>query len=151
VLRKFVEADLLAIDDFACLEIDPTQAKLAFQVISERYDDRRPTAITTNRPFKEWPKVFPDALNAQVLAEPPHRTLRALRAREGIPHPQHQALTLRPDPSRSHLGNASPTARASVDEHRRTFGTAPFAQRKVVPWSPLKPLDLVPAVTAGNQ
>ncbi len=69
VLRKFVKADLLAIDDFACLEMDATQAKLAFQVISERYDNRRPTAITTNRPFKEWPKVFPDALNAQVIAE----------------------------------------------------------------------------------
>jgi DNA replication protein DnaC len=25
--------------------------------------------ITTNRPFKDWPKVFPDALNAQVIAE----------------------------------------------------------------------------------
>ena len=69
VLRRYVKADLLAIDDFACLEMDPTQAKLAFQVISERYDYRRPTSITTNRPFKEWPKVFPDALNAQVIAE----------------------------------------------------------------------------------
>lgn len=69
VLRKYVSADLLAIDDFACLEMDATQANLAFQVISERYDYRRSTAITTNRPFKEWPKVFPDALNAQVIAE----------------------------------------------------------------------------------
>jgi DNA replication protein DnaC len=49
--------------------MDPAQAKLAFQVISERYDHRRSTAITTNRPFKDWPKVFPDALNAQVVAE----------------------------------------------------------------------------------
>jgi DNA replication protein DnaC len=69
VMRKYVKADLLAIDDFASLEMDPTQANLAFQVISERYDYRRSTAITTNRPFKEWPKVFPDALNAQVIAE----------------------------------------------------------------------------------
>ena len=68
-LRKYVHAELLAIDDFACLEMDAAQAKLAFQVISERYDYRRATAITTNRPFKEWPKVFPDALNAQVIAE----------------------------------------------------------------------------------
>ena len=30
---------------------------------------RRSTAITTNRVFKDWPKVFPDALNAQVIAE----------------------------------------------------------------------------------
>ncbi len=41
----------------------------AFQVISERYDYRRSTAITTNRPFKDWTKVFPNALNAQVIAE----------------------------------------------------------------------------------
>jgi len=68
-LRLYVRADLLAIDDFAVLEMDGAQAKLAFQVISERYDHRRSTLITTNRPFKDWPKVFPDALNAQVIAE----------------------------------------------------------------------------------
>jgi len=68
-LRRYVRAELLVIDDFAVLAMDPAQAKLAFQVISERYDHRRSTAITTNRPFKEWPKVFPDALNAQVIAE----------------------------------------------------------------------------------
>lgn len=68
-MRRYVRADLLVIDDFAVLAMDPTQAKLAFQVISERYDYRRSTCITTNRPFKDWTKVFPDALNAQVIAE----------------------------------------------------------------------------------
>jgi DNA replication protein DnaC len=68
-LRKYVKADLLVIDDFAVLAMDPAQAKLAYQVIAERYDHRRSTAITTNRPFKDWTKVFPDALNAQVIAE----------------------------------------------------------------------------------
>jgi len=68
-LRKYVKAELLVVDDFAVLAMDPAQAKLAFQVISERYDHRRSTAITTNRPFKDWTKVFPDALNAQVIAE----------------------------------------------------------------------------------
>ena len=69
VLRRYVRAALLVIDDFALLAMDPAQAKLAFQVISERYDYRRSTVITTNRPFKDWTKVFPDALNAQVIAE----------------------------------------------------------------------------------
>ena len=69
VMRRFIRADLLMIDDFAVLSMDPAQAKLAFQVISERYDYRRSTGMTTNRPFKDWPKVFPDALNAQVIAE----------------------------------------------------------------------------------
>jgi hypothetical protein len=27
------------------------------------------SAITTNRPFKDWTKVFPDPLNAQIIAE----------------------------------------------------------------------------------
>jgi DNA replication protein DnaC len=69
VLRRYVRAELLVIDDFALLAMDPAQAKLAFQVVSERYDYRRSTVITTNRPFKDWTKVFPDALNAQVIAE----------------------------------------------------------------------------------
>jgi DNA replication protein DnaC len=68
-LRKYVRPDLLVIDDFAVLAMDPAQAKLAFQVISERHEVRRSTSITTNRPFKDWPKVFPDALNAQIVAE----------------------------------------------------------------------------------
>jgi DNA replication protein DnaC len=68
-LRRYCRADLLVIDDFAVLAMDPAQANLAFQVISERYEYRRSTCITTNRLFKDWPKVFPDALNAQVIAE----------------------------------------------------------------------------------
>ncbi|MGH7434395.1 MAG: ATP-binding protein [Polyangiaceae bacterium] len=68
-LRRYVRAELLVIDDFAVLVMDAAQAKLAFQVISERYDFRRSTCITTNRPFRDWTKVFPDALNAQVIAE----------------------------------------------------------------------------------
>lgn len=69
VLRKYTRPALLVIDDFAVLEMDSAQAKLAFQVISDRYERRRSTCITTNRPFKDWPKVFPDPLNAQIIAE----------------------------------------------------------------------------------
>jgi DNA replication protein DnaC len=68
-LRRYVRADFLVLDDFAVLAMDPAQAKLAFQVISDRYDYRRSTCITTNRAFKDWTKVFPDALNAQIIAE----------------------------------------------------------------------------------
>jgi DNA replication protein DnaC len=68
-IHRYVRADILVIDDFATLAMDAAQAKLAFQVISERYDHRRSTMITTNRLFKDWTKVFPDPLNAQVIAE----------------------------------------------------------------------------------
>lgn len=37
------------IDDFAVLAMDPAQANLAFQVITDRYDYRRSTCITTDR------------------------------------------------------------------------------------------------------
>lgn len=69
ILRKYTGPALLVVDDFAVLEMDTAQAKLAFQVISDRYERRRSTCITTNRPFKDWPKVFPDPLNAQIIAE----------------------------------------------------------------------------------
>jgi DNA replication protein DnaC len=69
VMRRYTHAEFLVIDDFAVLAMDPIQAKLAFQVISERYDYRRSTCITTNRAFKDWTKVFHDTLNAQVIAE----------------------------------------------------------------------------------
>jgi len=69
VMRRYAKADLLALDDFAVLAMDPTQAKLAFQVVSERYEHRRATVITTNRAFKDWPKVFPDPLNAEIIAK----------------------------------------------------------------------------------
>jgi hypothetical protein len=62
------------------------QAKLAFQVISERYDYPRSTCITTNRPFKDWPKVFPDALNAQVVAERLTERAELRLQRQGLPH-----------------------------------------------------------------
>ena len=69
VLRKYTRPAFLVIDDFAVVAMDTAQARLAFQVISERYDHRRSTGITTNRAFKDWTKVFPDPLNAQVIAE----------------------------------------------------------------------------------
>src|ERR1043166_9132282 len=100
--------------------MDPTQAKLAFQVISERYDYRRPTAITTNRPFKEWPKVFPDALNAQVIAERltercEHFVLeKGYRLRTTNPCPP-------PDPSSSISDGPSPPLGPLVTARRRTL------------------------------
>ena len=51
-LRKYTNPALLVTDDFAVLEMDTAQAKLAIQVISERYEHRHSTYITTNRPFK---------------------------------------------------------------------------------------------------
>jgi DNA replication protein DnaC len=50
------------IDYFAVLSMDTARARLAFQVISEGYDHRRSTAMTTKRLFKDWTNVFTDPL-----------------------------------------------------------------------------------------
>ena len=44
-------------DELGYLPIDKTGADLLFQVISLRYEQGS-TLITSNRAFKEWPKMF---------------------------------------------------------------------------------------------
>jgi DNA replication protein DnaC len=71
-LRRYVRAEFLVLDDFGVVKMDEAQAKLAYQVIAERYDHRRSTCITTNCPFKDWTVVFPDPLTAQVFRRAAH-------------------------------------------------------------------------------
>jgi DNA replication protein DnaC len=58
----------LVIDEVGYLPIDRTGANLLFQVISERYE-RGSIILTTNQPFKSWPKLFNDdaTLTSAVL------------------------------------------------------------------------------------
>jgi hypothetical protein len=42
------------------LSFDDKAADLLYEVINRRYE-RKPLIITTNRPFKEWNEVFPNA------------------------------------------------------------------------------------------
>lgn len=56
-LKRYLKPSLLAIDELGYLPIDKTGADLLFQVISERYE-RGSIVLTTNQPYKHWPKVF---------------------------------------------------------------------------------------------
>jgi len=78
-LRRYVRADLLAIDDFAVLAMDAAQAKLAFQVISERYDYRRSTLITAPPPGVHALRIEPLARGERRHREPG----RAVRGENG--------------------------------------------------------------------
>ncbi|MBE7448179.1 MAG: ATP-binding protein [Kofleriaceae bacterium] len=58
-LRRYVRADYLVVDDFAVLAMDPAQAKLAFRSSPTATTTAARTCITTNRPFKDWPRCSP--------------------------------------------------------------------------------------------
>ncbi len=56
-IKKYITPKLLVIDEIGYLPIDKQGANLLFQVISKRYETGS-IIITSNRPFKQWPKIF---------------------------------------------------------------------------------------------
>lgn len=60
-LRRYCGPQVLAIDEVGYLSYDARYADLLFEVVTRRYNDHRPIVLTTNKPFAEWPDVFPNA------------------------------------------------------------------------------------------
>jgi DNA replication protein DnaC len=59
-LRTCANVGLLCIDEVGYLSFDDKAADLLYEVINRRYE-RKAVILTTNRPFKEWNEVFPNA------------------------------------------------------------------------------------------
>ena len=59
-IRHYAAPDLLLIDEVGYLSYSMRHADLLFELISRRYEHKS-TVITTNRAFKEWQEVFPNA------------------------------------------------------------------------------------------
>jgi len=59
-LRTYANTGLVCIDEVGYLSFDDKAADLLYEVINRRYE-RKPIIVTTNRPFKEWNEVFPNA------------------------------------------------------------------------------------------
>ena len=59
-LALFTRPHLLAIDEIGYLAYDTRHADLLFEIVARRYE-KRPTIISTNKPFAEWGEVFPNA------------------------------------------------------------------------------------------
>ena len=56
-LKRYLKPAVLAIDEVGYLPIDKAGADLLFQIFSHRYE-RGSLLITTNQPYKLWPKIF---------------------------------------------------------------------------------------------
>src|ERR1700677_4162640 len=59
-LRGYANVGLLCIDEVGYLSFDDKAADLCYEFFTRRYE-RKPVILTTNRPFKEWNEVFPNA------------------------------------------------------------------------------------------
>jgi DNA replication protein DnaC len=67
-LRRYTSPAVLGIDEVGYLSYDSRYADLFFEVITRRYQ-RNPVIITTNKPFGEWTKVFPNASCVVTLVD----------------------------------------------------------------------------------
>jgi DNA replication protein DnaC len=59
-LRTYGNAGLVCVDEVGYLSYDDNAADLLYEVINRRYE-RKSVIVTTNRGFKEWNEVFPNA------------------------------------------------------------------------------------------
>jgi len=59
-LRTYANVGVLCIDEVGYLSFDDKAADLLYEVVNRSYE-RKPVILTTNRPFKEWNEVFPNA------------------------------------------------------------------------------------------
>ena len=60
-LRRYTNPRLLAIDELGYLSYDARYADLLFEVVTRRYEQHRPILVTTNKVFRDWNQVFPNA------------------------------------------------------------------------------------------
>jgi DNA replication protein DnaC len=67
-LRTYANMGLLCIDEVGYLSFDDKAADLLYEVINRRYE-RKSVILTTNRPFKEWNEVFPNATCIATLLD----------------------------------------------------------------------------------
>lgn len=68
VVARYARIELLVLDELGYLKLPDGAAELIFQVISER-NERASMIVTTNLPFGEWTKVFPDARLAKAVVD----------------------------------------------------------------------------------
>jgi len=60
MLKKYVQPDLLIIDELGYLSYDHQAADLIFEIINQRYEVGS-IMMTTNLAFKDWNTIFPGA------------------------------------------------------------------------------------------
>jgi DNA replication protein DnaC len=68
VVGRYARIELLLLDELGYLALPEGAAELVFQVISER-NERASLIVTTNLPFGEWTRIFPDPRLAKAVVD----------------------------------------------------------------------------------
>jgi DNA replication protein DnaC len=68
VIGRYTRTEVVILDELGYLGLPEGAAELVFQVISER-NERGSLICTTNLPFGEWTKVFPDPRLAKAVVD----------------------------------------------------------------------------------
>jgi DNA replication protein DnaC len=68
-LHRYCKPKLLCVDEVGYLSYDSRYADLFFEVVTRRYEAQRSIVLSTNKPFSEWPQVFPNAACVVTLVD----------------------------------------------------------------------------------
>jgi DNA replication protein DnaC len=68
VVGRYARTELVVLDELGYLALPDGAAELVFQVLSERHESGS-LIVTTNLPFGEWTKVFPDPRLAKAVVD----------------------------------------------------------------------------------
>jgi DNA replication protein DnaC len=68
VVGRYGRTEVVCLDELGYLTLPDGAAELVFQVLSELHE-RGSLIVTTNLPFGEWTKVFPDARMAKAVVD----------------------------------------------------------------------------------
>jgi DNA replication protein DnaC len=68
-LRRYTVPRLLCIDEVGYLSYSNRYADLLFEVVTRRYEQHKPIALSTNKAFAEWSEVFPHAACTVTLVD----------------------------------------------------------------------------------
>lgn len=66
LLNRLARLDVLVIDELSYLNLRPEQSNIFFKLVEERYK-RKPTIITTNLTYEEWPNFLGNRAMTEAL------------------------------------------------------------------------------------
>jgi len=67
LVNRMARMDLLICDELGYLNILPEQTNVFFRLMEERYNQHRPTIITTNLEYADWTKLLGNAALVEAL------------------------------------------------------------------------------------